>query len=85
MAQYGTIEYYQEEIKKNEVDKEILLNALENMSRKEFKDYLLLESVAEKIASASSNIRFYSNQLAELYKAEAEKQVETEQKNSEVE
>jgi hypothetical protein len=84
MAEYGTIEYYKEEIKKNELEKEIYLNALENMSRRDFKDYSLLEIVAEKIAGASSNIKFYSRQLAELYKAETEKQAETEQRNSEV-
>ena len=74
MAQYGTIEYYKKEMEEEELEKEIYLNALENIARKDFKNYYLIEVVAEKITSCSSSIKFYANQIEELLKAETHKE-----------
>lgn len=67
MAQYGTVEYYQEEIKELETKKEILLNALENVARKDFSNFNLIDKIAEEISSTNSSLKWKEEELKKLY------------------
>ena len=48
MAEYGTVEYHKEQIKELEIKKEILLNALENVARKDFSNFNLIDKLPKK-------------------------------------
>ena len=67
MAEYGTIEYYQEQIKELETKKEILLNALENVARKDFSDFNLIDKIAEEISSTNKSLEWKRKDLEKLY------------------
>lgn len=67
MAQYGTIEWYQEEIEELETKKEILLNALENVAKKEFSNFNLIDKIASKIADTNSSLKWKKEELGTLY------------------
>lgn len=76
MAQYGTIEFYRESIDEEKIQKEILLNALQNVAR-ECKDLHLTELIAEKISQVNNSLKWKQ--------AELERLLEEQNKNSEVE
>ena len=63
MAEYGTPEWYQEQIYKNEKQKIILVHALCDVSRQQFVDYSLMEDIAKRIADKSSSIKWQEQQL----------------------
>lgn len=67
MAEYGTVEYYQEEVKELETKKEILLNALENVARKDFSNFNLIDKIAEEISSTNSSLKWKEEELKKLY------------------
>lgn len=70
MAQYGTKEYFEEEIERNELDKTILLNALANIVERQPSNLGLIETVATKIADKVSSIKWTKVSLEEIYENE---------------
>lgn len=67
MAEYGTVEYYQEQVKELETKKEILLNALENVTRKDISNFNLIDKIAEEISGTNSNLKWEKEELEKLY------------------
>ena len=67
MTEYGSIEWYQEEIKELGAKKEILLNALENVARKDFSNFNLIDKIAEEIANTNSSLRWRKEELEKRY------------------
>lgn len=63
MAEYGTPEWYEEQIKENTKDKTILVHALCDVVRQQFIDYSLIEYIAKRIADKSSSIEWQEQQL----------------------
>lgn len=70
MAQYGTKEYFEEGIEKNELDKTILLNALANIVERQPSNLGLIETVATKIADKVSSIKWAKVSLEKIYENE---------------
>lgn len=66
MAQYGTKEYFEEEIKNEELEKTILLNALVNIVGRQPNNLELIESVANKIYNKTSNIKWNKESLDKI-------------------
>ena len=66
MAEYGTIEYYRESIDEEKIQKEILLNALQNVAR-ECKDLNLIDILAEKISQVNNTLEWKQKELARLF------------------
>jgi hypothetical protein len=77
MAEYGTIEYFQEQLNKNLKEKAIYCNALKNIVREEgcgaIIDGELFELIVDRIYFANVNIKFNKGELAKLYQEELEK------------
>lgn len=77
MAEYGTIEYFQEQLNKNLQEKAIYCNALKNIVREEscgaIIDGELFELIVNKIYSANTNIKWNEDRLKELYLEKIEK------------
>lgn len=77
MAEYGTIEYFQEQLNKNLQEKAIYLNALKNIVREQtcgaITDTELFELIVDKIYSANTNIKWNKDRLKELYLEKIEK------------
>ena len=67
MAEYGTLEYCKEKIEELEIQKEILLNALENVAKKEFPNFDLIDKIANKIADNNSSLKWKRDELEKLY------------------
>ena len=67
MAEYGTIEYCKEQIKELETKKEILLNALENVARKDFSNFNLIDKIAEEISDTNNSLKWKEQELERLY------------------
>lgn len=65
MAEYGTAQYYRESIDKEKIEKEILLNALQNVAR-DSKDLHLTEIIAEKIVNVNNSISWKQRELEEI-------------------
>ena len=63
MAEYGTPEWYEEQIKENTKDKTILVHALCDVARQQFIDYSLMEDIAKRIADKLSSIKWQEQQL----------------------
>ena len=63
MAEYGTPEWYEEQIKENTKDKTILVHALCDVVRQQLIDYSLIEYIAKRIADKSSSIEWQEQQL----------------------
>ncbi len=70
MAQYGTKEYFEEEIERDELDKTILLNALANIVERQPSNLGLIETVATKIADKVSSIKWTKESLEKIYENE---------------
>lgn len=66
MAEYGTPEWYEEQIKENTKDKTILVHALCDVVRQQFIDYSLIEYIAKRIADKSSSIEWQEQHLKDL-------------------
>lgn len=72
MANYGTLEFYQEEIAQKLKDKEVLYNALENIMRKGYFSFEKLDYIVEKIHYMNMDIKHYKGKIAELTPKESE-------------
>lgn len=66
MADYGTKEFYNENIRANETDKKILFNALIFEARKENFDIKIINEICKRISSANGNIEFAYNMLSRI-------------------
>ena len=66
MGEYGTPEWYEEQIKEDTREKTILVHALCDVARQQVVDYSLVEDIAKKIASKSSSIKWQEQQLKDL-------------------
>ena len=66
MAEYGTLEWYEEQIKENIREKTILVHALCDVVRQQVVDYLLVEDIAKRIADKSSSIKWQEEQFKDL-------------------
>lgn len=71
MAQYGTEQYYRESIDEEKLEKEILLNALQNVAR-DSKDLHLTDIIANKIVDVNNSISWKQRELEELLAKENE-------------
>jgi pyruvate-formate lyase-activating enzyme len=72
MANYGTLEFYQEELAQKLKDKEVLYNALENIMRKGYFSFEKLDYIVEKIHYMNMDIKHYKDKIAELTPKESE-------------
>lgn len=72
MANYGTIEFYQEELAQKLKDKEVLYNALENITRKGYFSFEKLDYIVDKIHYMNVEIKHYKDKIAELTPKESE-------------
>lgn len=70
MAQYGTKEYIEEEIKQDEIEKTILLNALINIVERQPSNLELIEIVASKISNKATSIKWNKESLEKIYENE---------------
>ena len=66
MDEYGTPEWYEEQIKGDTREKTILVHALCDVARQQVVDYSLVEDIAKKIASKSSSIKWQEQHLKDL-------------------
>lgn len=71
MAEYGTAKYYRESIDEEKIEKEILLNALQNVAR-DSKDLHLTEIIANKIVNVNNSISWKQRELEDLLAKENE-------------
>ena len=67
MAEYGSIEYYKEKIEELTTQKEILLNALENVARKEFSNFKLIDKIAEEISMTNNTLKWKKEEFERLF------------------
>ena len=67
MVEYGSVEYYQKETKELVTRKEILLNALENVARKEISNFELIDKIAEEIGNTNNSLKWKTEELERLY------------------
>ena len=66
MAEYGTLEWYEEQIKENIREKTILVHALCDVVRQQVVDYSFIEDIAKRIADKSSSIKWQVQHLNDL-------------------
>lgn len=66
MTQYGTIEYYQEEINNKEIEKQILLNALIFEARKDYPNFEIIDTIAVKLNDVNNSLRWASKEIIAL-------------------
>ena len=66
MAEYGTLEWYEEQIKEDTREKTILVHALCDVARQQVVDYSLVEDIAKRIADKSSAIKWQEQQLKDF-------------------
>lgn len=71
MAEYGTKEYFEKRLKEYELDKQIYLHALDNIARRDFPNYELIDIVANKIADINASISFTQQSLLDLEKGDS--------------
>lgn len=71
------IDFYREQLKNYQEEKEILLNALVNVARKEFPNYNFIDRVAEKIYHTNISIDYNSKMLNEYLELEKDKSEES--------
>lgn len=66
MAEYGTPEWYQEQIYENEKQKAILVHALCDIARQQDVDYFLVGDIAKRIADVLVTIKWQEQQLKDF-------------------
>lgn len=66
MDEYGTPEWYEEQIQKDTREKTILVHALCDVARQQVVDYSLVEDIAKRIADKSSSIKWQEQHLKDL-------------------
>ena len=66
MDEYGTSEWYEEQIKEDTREKTILVHALCDVVRQQIVDYSLVEDIAKRIANKSSSIKWQEQRLNDL-------------------
>ena len=66
MVEYGTPEWYQEQIYENEKQKIILVHALCDIARQQDVDYFLVGDIAKRIADVLGTIKWQEQQLKDL-------------------
>lgn len=71
------IDFYREQLEKHQEEKEILLNALVNVAKKEFPNYNFIDRVAEKIYHTNVSIDYNSKMLKEYLELEKDKSEES--------
>lgn len=76
MTEYGTPEWYEEQIKESEKEKTILVHALCDVVRQQLVDYPLMEDIAKKIADISVTIEWQKQQLKDLLDKQGNKEKE---------
>lgn len=70
MAQYGTAEYWKEELSNEIMMKKVYLNALENVAKSEFPNVELIDFIAQKISKTNSNLEWYNKEYKNTLEAE---------------
>ena len=74
MAEYGTPEWYEEQIKEDTKEQTILVHALCDVARQQFVDYSLMEDIAKRIADKSSTINWQREHLKALLEEQENKE-----------
>lgn len=70
MAQYGTAEYWKEELSDEIMMKKVYLNALENVAKSEFPNVELVDFIAQKISKTNDNLAWYNQEYEKTLEAE---------------
>lgn len=78
MEQYGTKEYYKELVQQNETEKLILINALENVAKKDYSNPTLIDEIATRLNSVNADLKYNKGKYLELSKADFEKRLKGE-------
>ena len=73
MAEYGSIEFYQEEMKRHLLEKTVCEHALKNIVRESVDNEEVFDLVVERLHSANRDIEWCKEKLAEIYKQKLEK------------
>lgn len=76
MAEYGTPEWYKEQINENEKQKTILVHALCDVARQQFVDYFLVGDIAKKITDVLEIIEWQERCLKDLLDKQENKENE---------
>ena len=76
MAEYGTPEWYEEQIKENEKQKTILVHALCDVARQQFVDYFLVGDIAKEITDVLVTIEWQERYLKDLLDKQENKENE---------
>lgn len=63
MTDFQSIEWYTEQLEENKRTKEIFLHALENVARRDFPNYELIDDIANRIANLNGSIQFWENEI----------------------
>ena len=63
---YGTKEYWETEIKNSEIEHDILVNALENLARKDNFYYKLVDVIADRISLTNCTLERAKEELEKL-------------------
>ena len=76
MAEYGTLEWYEEQIQENIREKTILVHALCDVVRQQVVDYYLVEDIAKRITNKLSSIKWQEQQFKDLLGKQENKEKE---------
>ena len=76
MAEFGTPEWYKEQINENEKQKTILVHALCDVARQQFVDYFLVGDIAKKITDVLGTIEWQERCLKALLDKQENKENE---------
>ena len=76
MAEYGTPEWYEEQIKENTKEKTILVHALCDVTRQQFVDYFLVGDIAKEITDVLVTIEWQERYLKDLLDKQENKENE---------
>ena len=70
MAQYGTAEYWKEELSNEIMMEKVYLNALENVAKSQFPNVELIDFIAQKISLTNSSLEWQNEEYEKALEAE---------------
>ena len=60
------IQWYKDQLQEHTRLKEIYLHAMENVARRDFPNYELIDDIAQRITTVNNNIAFYEGRIKDL-------------------
>ena len=70
MAQFGTAEYWKEELSNEIMMKKVYLNALENVAKSQFPNVELIDFIAQKISLTNYSLEWHNEEYEKALEAE---------------